>query len=342
MFNIHRAVLCKTKLTHDEQLGCKVNKIQQLSRLWSQCAWSHYVPMVHIADSAFTYPCMSSLCFPCVRLGTMASHSSTQILCTHVAFGFVNTLRQCSPSGTLMVSADYNAQTACRVCSPWLPRWRLYSPDRVWWMCFPPQKWSSWTETRRGSLPKDDMQRGTLFRYRKTRLRGRGAVKLRAQHSVSREMLDLWWMRKGHGVWPAVLLFSVCHLSLLPSESLPQTTSPFFFTCPFYSVLLSHLVSTAILHIFFSSPLLSLLPLLFSSLFSLYPPYFCSSALLSSPPLVSSSMALFRPGINIHQERSNQKWIPLSTFLHTDIKMHPECVSCDQCAQISFPCSKCK
>lgn len=62
--------------------------------------------------------------------------------------------------------------------------WRLESPDRPWLMCFPPQKWSSWTGTRRGSHPKDGTPRGTLFRY----WHGWVAVRLFAQQNVQRNV----------------------------------------------------------------------------------------------------------------------------------------------------------
>ena len=87
VYNSRSSVLCKNKLTQNEQLACKVNGIQRLSRSWSRSARLHDVPVVHIAGFAHTYPCMfAPRAQWCATHSPMASRSATQILCTRAAF----------------------------------------------------------------------------------------------------------------------------------------------------------------------------------------------------------------------------------------------------------------
>lgn len=86
VYNSRSSVLCKNKLSQNEQLACKVNGIRRFARSWSQSARLHDVPVVHIAGCAYTLHVCPMCTVVCATHSPMASRSVTQILCTHATF----------------------------------------------------------------------------------------------------------------------------------------------------------------------------------------------------------------------------------------------------------------
>lgn len=266
--------LCKNKLTHDEQLACKVNKIQQLSRLWSQCARLHDVPVVHMAGCAYTYSSMFPPCFPCVQLTAWWLRIRRCKFCVLMPRLASSTLQgsitRWHANGSSRLKCTNRVSCLLGVALTW----QFESPDRAWPLCFPPQKWLSWTGTRRGSHPKDDMPRGTLFRYRifpKTWLTGCEAV--RSAECLQR---NVGFVINGKRSWCltlcCALVLNLPFFCLPPAASLLWTISSFFFLSFSFSYSLS-LLPDILYNLFLSLfPLTSFSPLLISSsLFFLYP-----------------------------------------------------------------------
>lgn len=128
-------------------------------------------------------------------------------------------------------------------------------PEKSWLMCFPPQKWSSWTGTRRGSPRKDDTQKGTLSRSVRSA-------------ECPEECGDTWLMRKDQTcAAPIFILPFSCWLSPVNSLHL--------FLCVFFVLRLSVTVSylifnwTSVISVFYNyiSALLRVLGVCLSSAF---------------------------------------------------------------------------
>ncbi len=206
-------------------------------------------------------------CFPrvhsCVQLRARLLHAQRRKSCV---------LMPCWPLPTLQRNVTHwhrngfgrlkHRNCVCPVCSVW-QTWQLDSPDMVWLMCVPPQKWSSWTGTRRGSHPKDDMPRGTLFRYRHGWL---------AVRSAERPQRNVGFMINGKRSRCLTLFCAlVLSLPIFLSDS-SQLYSPF----PSLILFILCFSST------FSYLILYLKSLILYPLLSLFPVFFLLSV-LSSP-----------------------------------------------------------
>lgn len=242
MFTCYRAGPCKNKLTHEEQLACKVNETY------------HY----H-AYEVSVHSCMRSLW--CTSLA----------LLTHTPACFPH-VHSCGRLAAQWLQAQQRKVCVLMPRLAWVHKLWHGSFDMVARV-----SWQGMTDVLPSSemieLDGDEERISSQGRYAErdivqVQIIPRDmAVGLFAQHNVSQEMWDLLLMGKGHGAWPSALLLFLSPCCCLPFLKYTYYTLPL---CPFNNI--CSLLLPLIWYITIPSLLVSLFPFLsFFALLFLFP-----------------------------------------------------------------------
>lgn len=212
----------KNKLTHGEQWACRVNGIS--THMKSECAFAlcpcgaHCWLCLHVFGHV---PLMRTATCNSRPRGFTLSRANSVYSCP---FETINTLSVSLWHANDIGRLKHKNRVSCLLTATLT--WLFKPPDGVLLMRFPPQKWLSWMGTKRGSHPKDDTRRGTLFRYRilpKTRLTGWKAV-----HSAESVERNVGFMINGKGSL-CLTFYCALVLSLLVFLSSLRCLDPYFF-----------------------------------------------------------------------------------------------------------------